>query len=379
MNVYNNPMKKNKKSLIAFSIIAVIFVLGLLFSTGPGEMQENNEQQETLHAEIIEVLGEQVTEDEIFIQTLELEFIKGSLEGEKIIIDNDESNRVSHRVFEAGDKVVVTHIKGQDIFYIADYVRSTALLWVFMIFILLVLFITGLQGLGALVGMFLSFVIIFKLILPMILNGTDPVLAAIFGAIFIIPLTFYFSHGANRKTTIAVVGTMITLVIAGILATVFADIGNLTGLASEETTFLKLGTAQNINFKGLVLAGMIISILGILDDITIAQAAIVEQLKIANKKMSFGELYRRSMRVGRDHISSMINTLILVYTGASLPLLLLFLDRSQNFMDIINYEFIAEEIIRTFVGSISLILAVPITTLLAAFIVSKSKKTAITT
>jgi uncharacterized membrane protein len=148
----------------------------------------------------------------------------------------------------------------------------------------------------------------------------------------------------------------------------FVKFGHLTGLSSEEASFLKLETVQQIDFKGLLLAGMMIGLLGVLDDITIAQAAVVQQLLDTNKKFSVFELYRRAMNVGRDHIASMVNTLVLVYAGASLPLLLLFLDFSQPLTQVMNYEFLAEEIIKTLLGSIALIMAVPITTLLASFI-----------
>ena len=201
----------------------------------------------------------------------------------------------------------------------------------------------------------------------MILQGHSPVLVAILGSVLIIPLTFYPSHGVNRKTNIAIVSTFLTLVIAGLLASFFSDFTHLTGLASEESNFLKIGTAEQIDFQGLILAGILISILGILDDITISQASIVQQLKLAKPDIQFTELFGRALSVGRDHIASLVNTLILVYTGASLPLLLLFLDQSVGFQSIINLEFMAEEVVRTLIGSVALILAVPITTVLAAF------------
>ncbi len=126
-----------------------------------------------------------------------------------------------------------------------------------------------------------------------------------------------------------------------------------------------------MNMKGLLLAGIIIGVLGVLDDITISQSAIVFQLKAANEKLKFKELYLRAMSVGQDHISSMVNTLILVYTGAALPLLLLFINNPRPFSEVVNYEIIADEVVRTLVGSIGLILAVPITTVIASWIAAK--------
>src|SRR3990167_9390460 len=220
----------------------------------------------------------------------------------------------------------------------------------------------------------LSFFVIFTFVLPQILSGKDPIFIAITASLFIIPISFYLSHGLNRKTTAAVIGTIIALVVTGILANVFVDAARLTGFASEEAAFLQQAKPDLINIRGLLLAGIIIGVLGILDDITVSQAAIVSQLKSTSTKIPFWELLNRSMDIGRDHIASMVNTLVLVYTGAAMPLLLLFSNNPQPFSELINYEIIAEEIVRTLVASIGLVLAVPITTLLAAFIFARKSE-----
>jgi len=168
--------------------------------------------------------------------------------------------------------------------------------------------------------------------------------------------------------------TFIALVITGILANVFVEVAKLTGYASEEAGFLQVAKQGMMNIRGLLLAGIIIGTLGVLDDITVSQAAIVQQLKEISSKISPKELFSRAMNIGRDHIASMINTLVLVYTGASLPLLLLFIDSSHSFSEVINYEIIAVEIIRTLVGSIGLIAAVPITTFLAVNFMGKRRR-----
>ncbi len=321
------------------------------------------------------MMGEvtQIVDEWEFTQLVEVEITKGELKGELLTIENDEALVVEPRVFEPGDKVMIAHLKTAegDYFYIAEYDRSSALFWLLAIFVAIVVLVASWQGIGSLIGLALSFIVLFKYVLPQILSGAPPVTTAIIGSLFIIPIVFYSSHGFERKTTVAVISTIITLIITGILATFFASWANLTGLASAEASYLSFETAQRIDFRGLVLAGLIISVLGIMNDVTISQAAIVQELKQVKRKISFGELYLRSMRIGRDHIASMVNTLILVYTGVSLPLLLVFLDRSKWFMEVINYEFLTEEIVRTFVGSIGLVLAIPITTLLAAALLSR--------
>jgi uncharacterized membrane protein len=168
-----------------------------------------------------------------------------------------------------------------------------------------------------------------------------------------------------------VIGTVIALIFTGLLSLFFVEATKLSGFASEEAAFVKAAKGDLINIKGLLLAGMLISILGVLDDITVAQANVVYQLKKVSDKLRVGQLYSRAMDVGKDHIASMVNTLILVYTGAALPLLLLFIDNAAPFSEVINYEVVAEEIVRTLVASMGLILAVPITTYITAMMVSQ--------
>lgn len=367
-------MKKTNQKWVSTTLLIVLAIIGFFLFPQPIDNPDAINQI-SYHAEVKNILSETIEED-TYIQEIELQFTTGPQTGENITVSNDESYSMTHRNFEAGDEVMLVYNENQDNYFISDFVRSKALLWLFIGFIAVVIVVTGWQGFGSLIGMFLSFIVIFRIVLPMIVAGGSPVFAAIVGSIFIIPITFYSSHGFSKKTSIAVFSTLITLIICGLLATLFADIANLTGLASEEIVYLRASTAQAIDFRGLVLAGMIISVLGVLDDITISQASVVSQLKAVKHDMQFSELFMRGMVVGRDHIASLVNTLILVYTGASLPLLILFIDSSQKFSEIINYEFMSEEIIRTLVGSIGLILAVPITTFLAALLIKKGSKEA---
>lgn len=291
---------------------------------------------------------------------------------QKITVVDQPQLYANPRTYEVGDDVYV--VESGDDFYISDYQRLNPQIWLFVLFIAAVLLVTGWKGLGSIAGMFFSFIVIFRFLLPNILNGQDPVLMAIIAALMIIPATFYLSHQISKKTTVAVIGTILTLIVTGLIAVIFAKFSHLTGTASEEASFLSLAVTENLDFAGLVIAGLIISILGILDDITISQASIVQQLKAAKPKIKFSEAYFHAMEVGKDHIASLVNTLVLVYTGASLPLFLLFLDKSEKLSSILNLEFIAEEIIHTLVGSIGLVLAVPITTLIACLAITGKEK-----
>lgn len=307
-------------------------------------------------------------------QKLEIYITQGSRRGETITIENGNIPVSNVKKYQVRDNVIFTATKdfeGNDMYYINDYVRRAPLFWLFIIFVALTIIIGRKRGIASIFGMAFSFLVIFLFVLPQISNGQDPILIAIIASLIIIPVTFYLSHGFNRKTTMSVIGTMIALLVTGILATIFVDAAKLTGFSSEEAGFLESIKQGSINIRGLLLAGIIIGLLGILDDITISQAAIVEQLIDTSPRLSFKELYARGMDVGKDHIASVVNTLVLVYTGAALPLLLLFINNPAPFSEVINYEMIAEEIVRTLVASIGLILAVPITTLLAAYFSKK--------
>jgi uncharacterized membrane protein len=221
--------------------------------------------------------------------------------------------------------------------------------------------------------MIVSFGIIGLVIIPNIMQGNDPLFSTIIGAVFIIPITYYLAHGLNKKTTVAIIGTVLTLIVTAILAYAFVEAAKLTGYAAEEAVYLQNAKGGALNVKSVLLAGFIIGALAVLNDITISQASIVRSLLKSNHDLSFKELYANAMSVGKDHVASLVNTLILVYAGASLPLFLLFYNNNLPFTSVTNQEIIATEIVRTLVSSIGIILAVPITTALAAAIELRSK------
>ena len=332
-------------------------------------------QEETFEGKVTKIMGERqisATDDsnsQLF-QQLEIQITKGTQKDRLIYLESGDVYLGSNSLYKVGDQVLIAYSKelstNQESYLISDYIRRTPLLILFLFFIIVTVLIGKWKGLSSIIGMAVSFVVILKFILPSIYSGSDPVTIAILGSLVIIPVTFFLSHGINRKTIIAIIGTLISLVITGILASIFVEATKLTGFASEEAGFLNVFREGTINIKGLLLAGMIIGVLGVLDDITISQSAIVQELKLANPSLKSKELYKKAMSVGKDHIASMVNTLILVYTGAALPLLLLFVDNPRPFSELINYEIIVDEVVRTLVGSIGLVLAVPITTFIAS-------------
>lgn len=201
----------------------------------------------------------------------------------------------------------------------------------------------------------------------MLTKGYSPILVSVSIATIILFIAIYFTHGFNRESTIAFSGTIISVVLTGLLAYFSVQIVQLTGFNTEEAVFLNIGNTVNLNFHGLLLGGILIGVLGILDDIAITQSVFVSEIYNSSINLTRKEVYKKAMRVGREHVSALVNTLMLAYAGASLPLLLLISNYDYPFRYVISNELFATEIVRTIVGSIGLVLAVPITTILAVY------------
>ncbi len=353
-----------KRFALTTALIILLFIPNLV------RAQSNQAIQTTKQ---VEAVVSKILEQKSGYQKLDLLITGGDSKGKHIEIENGKIPVANPLTYQVGDKVILTVStisNGKNSAYISDYLRRDSLYWLFAIFIVLALVVTRNKGLRAIIGMGISFLVIFSFVLPNILVGNNPIQVVIFAAFFIIPITFYISHGLNKKTTAAIIGTLITIIITGILAAIFVHAARLTGTASEEVAYLVQLKQNNLNLQGILFAGILIAVLGILNDITVSQAAIVAELKQTSKELSFKDLYFKAMSVGKDHIASMINTLILVYTGTALPLLLLFVNNPHPFTEIINYEIVAEQVVSTLVASIGLILAVPLTTLIACFFYS---------
>ena len=248
---------------------------------------------------------------------------------------------------------------------IVDFERRGPMLILAAIFVAVVLLFARLRGALSLAGLAVSVAIVLLFVVPAILDGKSPLAVAIVGSLAVALITIPLAHGGGPKSISAVLGTAASLLLTAALAVLFTELTHLTGLATEEAAFLQVGQAD-LSLEGLLLAGMVIGALGVLDDVTISQASTVLALRRANPALGFGELFGRALHVGRDHVSATVNTLVLAYMGAALPILLLFSTADLGVGDVLNTEIVAKEIVATLVGSIGLIAAVPITTALAA-------------
>jgi uncharacterized membrane protein len=271
-----------------------------------------------------------------------------------------------------GDHVVLTP-NGADpngsSYAIVDHDRGSQLWLILIVFAAAVVGFGRWRGLSALGGLAVTFLMLLTFIIPSIAQGHQPLLVAIVGCSAVMLIALYLTHGPSTATSMAVLGTLASLALTGVLATLCTGALKLTGVATEETAFLTV-QYHNVNMQGLLLAGIIIGALGALPDMTVTQAYTVTELAAANPQQGFLQLYQSASRVGRVHIASVINTIVLAYAGASLPLLLLLTNASGSWSTVITGQQLTEEIVRSVVGTLGLIAAAPITTALAAFAVA---------
>ncbi|MCK9494438.1 MAG: YibE/F family protein [Dehalococcoidia bacterium] len=269
-----------------------------------------------------------------------------------------------------GDEVLVTStdVGGETRYLIQERVRRTSIWVLSLAFALLVVAVGGRQGALSLVALGISFLVIVRFIVPAIYAGWDPVLAAILGSLVIMSASLIIGHGPSTKTWVALGGTAAALALTGLLAVFTVGFAQLTGLGDEDGATLQ-ALVEGVSARGLLLGGIIIGALGVLDDVTTTQASTVMEIHRANRSLGPAQLFARAMNVGRDHIASTTNTLVLAYAGASLPLLMILAGQGEPLGILISYEQLATEVVRTLVGSMGIVAAVPITTGLAAFVV----------
>lgn len=336
-------------------------------------------------AEVQKVLQEGTTEEMGVVspwQELSLVIKTGNEKGKAIHIEYGKMVTIREdQKLQSGESAVVAKTVSEDgeaAYSIRDRYRLPPLILITILFFGLVIIFGGKKGIGSILGLVVTFFVLTGFIVPGIFNGGNPLLYTVTGSFVICTLTLYLAHGFNRQTSIALVSTLVTLTLAAILATIFVNLTHLTGAGSEEAYYLTLfGSLENLNLKGLLLGGILIGALGVLDDVTTSQATAIHEIHKADPRLDYKDLYKRGLIVGREHIASLVNTLVLAYAGSSLPLLLIFTNADQSFLwTDINSEFMVEEIVRTLVGSTALVLAVPIVTLLAAYTYTYKKNTA---
>jgi len=369
--VYTLPMKNKYLPMIFFVLVGIAAFLFIPFfdKVDLPEVNMSAMGSETSKAKVVDIiedgeidLGRRVQR----YQVARVELLEGEYQGILMEMDYGKRQVLSNDVYlRKGDTVLVTIGARPDGFltvYFADFVRSRALFWLTVVFVVAILVISRWKGLRSLLSLAFSLMVIIGYIIPHILSGGDPLLVSVTGSVILLGVTLYLTYGWNLKTHAAVLSMIIVLLLTGTLAGLFVVITRLTGSGDENALFVLQMLNTQINLRGLLLGGMIIGALGVLDDLVTTQASAVFELHHANEALDFRQLFQSAMRIGQDHVAATVNTLVLAYAGASLPMLLMFSLARGNYGNLINFELIAEEIVRTLVGSLGLVAAVPLTT-----------------
>ncbi len=347
----------------------LLFTFSVPFSVSLAEVTVHEDLQETVPAEVTQILNTTTKELEgldttVTIQSVEIRIKGGTRAGETVIFDNEIGT------LEVGDNIFVNRLKnmqGYEYYLLKDVDRRSELVVMLGLLVFLIVWFAGKQGLRALGSLAVSIGAIVFILIPTLLAGYDPVLASFAIAGFILAAVLFGTHGLNPVSSIAFLGTFSAVLLTGAIAYVFVNAMRFTGFSSDAAVFLNFSTGGTLDFSSLLLGSIIIGMLGVLDDVSITQASVVRELKAANPLLKGKELYTRALRVGKDHVGSLVNTLALAYVGVSLPLILLFARADTSLTLTLNQELFAAELTRIIIGSIGIIMAVPFTTLLGAW------------
>ena len=311
-----------------------------------------------------------VEADRVYCEFATLEITSGDTAGDTPVLET--SLDASGANLESGDRILVNVDRldeGRVLYSFNDFQRGQSMTVLVVLFVLAVLVLGRWKGAGALAGLVVSLAVLTAFALPSLLDGNAPLLVAIVAASSIAFVWIFLAHGVNIASAVSLLSSFVSLVVTGLLGWIFVDAANFTGYTEESSFFLN-AFGVPIDARGILLAGIIIGSLGVLDDVIVTQVSAVAQLKRARPDSGWRDLFRPALDIGRDHVSSTVNTLFLAYAGAALPLLLLFSEARQSISGVATREVVAVEIVRALVGSIGLVASVPISTLLASLAIS---------
>jgi uncharacterized membrane protein len=374
-------MKQFKWQIVLVLAAVVVFFAYPYFApvTLPGD-GFSTLGSDTARAEVTQIIEEGQIDMDGHMQKYQVARVKildGEYAGIPMEIDYGRREiRSDEYEMAVGDQVVVSiskTIDNQVNAYFVDFVRTTPILWLTIIFAAAIILISKWKGVRSLLSMAFSLYVIIAYIIPHILVGEDPLRVSIIGSAILLGVTLYLTYGWTLKTHSSVLSMILVLILTGILSAVFVYFTRLNGSGDENAMYLMQAMKTSINMRGLLLGGYIIGALGVLDDLVTTQASAVFELHHANPNFGFRDLYNSAMRIGQDHVAATVNTLVLAYAGASLPMLLLFTLARGDLTYLINFAFIAEEVVRTLVGSLGLIAAVPLTTVIAIFFAQRAE------
>ena len=380
-----------RKSLVFRLIAAMLMIAAVATLIGIFALWPNNERSEeiqrnaedialtsdllkaTVHEASESICGYSISSEVEICRNVTVVVQEGPESGSLVVLPEvNTSFDPTFPQLAAGDNVILGFDPVTNSYYYQDRDRMSSLWWLILLFAVTVICLARVRGLLALFAMGGTVLMLVKFIAPSVLDGNDPVLVCVVAAAAIAYFSLYFTHGFSLMTTVALAGTLIALGLTLGISWIFFELAKFSGYSSEEAFVLPF-LAESLDVRGLLLGGTIIAALGALDDVTVTQAATVLELSARNNELSTRQLMISGLRVGREHIASTVNTLLLAYAGSSIPLLLLFAVSEQSLGDVANSELIAIELVRTLCGSIGLVAALPITTYLAALLMRADK------
>jgi len=339
---------------------------------------------ETVRAEVLNIQEEgysTVGKQEQIYQIVEIEIMEGEFRHSHMFLEFGKNQVMPEEyILKPGNEILVTvgvsPLDNTPSAFFIDFVRGKALVWIFLLFAIISFIIGSWTGLRSLLGIVVGMCVIILFIIPQIANGANPVVISIIGSAIFLAVSLYLVYGWRAMTHSAVISMMLSLILTGGISILAVKLARLTGFGNENMMFLIQQSENQIDMRGILLAGIIIGSLGVLDDLVVGQSSAVFQLGEANADLNFQDLFQRAMTIGRDHAAASVNTLVLAYAGESLPMLLLFHITNVNLEMAVNVSFIAEEVVRALAGTIGLFLSIPISTAMACLWVLRKPEVA---
>ncbi len=358
--MYTAFMRKN----LLFLVFLILFIPNI-------SSAQHGYQEEIYKAKVLEILEvyenpEPLLYDESTVQVMSVRILNKSRAGEIIEFNNDYIKLKEGQRFFLG----VQSFDDENIFRVVERDRSIQMLFFGLLFVLTIILFGRMQGVRSVISLLGSILIITYILIPSILGGASPIVVSLIVATLILSVAIFFTHGFKRESLSAFMGTIISVIITILLSLIAVRLLGFSGLGTDETWYLK-DMVDGINFSGLLLGGIILGVLGVLDDIAVTQVAVVRELYYIDPLIKRSVLYKKALRVGQEHVGALVNTLALAYAGAGLPLLMLFAISPYPIEVLMSQEIFAAEFIRTIVGSIGLVLTVPITTGIAVYMLEK--------
>jgi uncharacterized membrane protein len=359
---------------LALLVVAVLAGVALLWPAGTPGLGPAAPDPELAEVRAVDDVGCELTQRGR-CQRISAELLTGPDDGRRTVLTLPGTDFAPE--VERGDRIRVQRNQvpegGQgaaEAYAFSDFERRMPLAALAVLFAVLVVALARWKGLRSLLGLAASLAIVTQFMVPAILAGSSPLAVALVGALAVMLVTIGLAHGTGVTSVAAAAGSTLSLLVTTLLAALFAGAAHITGFSSEEATLLLGGQAgtAGLSLSGLVLAGIVVGALGVLDDVTVSQASTVLALRRADPAQSLRRLTAAALGVGRDHLSATVNTLVLAYVGAALPVLLIFESTGTSFGDAVGRETVAAEIVAMLVGSIGLVLAVPLTTFIAAWL-----------